>query len=93
MAGATAAWGFAALVEAYGKRVLFDTGGDAAIFRQNVAALGVDLTQFDALVLSHEHWDHTNGIPVLGRREELAVFYPATAVVSGNSETWWKPPG
>jgi 7,8-dihydropterin-6-yl-methyl-4-(beta-D-ribofuranosyl)aminobenzene 5'-phosphate synthase len=79
VADATPAWGFAALVEAYGKRVLFDTGGDAAIFRQNVAALGVDLGQLDALVLSHEHWDHTKGIPVLERREGLPVFYPAGA--------------
>jgi len=79
VAGTDPAWGFAALVEAYGKRVLFDTGGNAAVFRHNVAALGVDLAHLDAFVLSHEHWDHTNGIPVLGRREGLAAFYPASA--------------
>lgn len=79
VAGARPAWGFAALVEAYGKRVLFDTGGDAAVFGQNVAALGVDLGQLDAVVLSHTHWDHVSGIPVLGRREGLVVFYPASA--------------
>lgn len=79
VANAQAAWGFATLVEAYGKRVLFDTGGDANIFRQNVAAIGVDLRQLDAVVISHEHWDHTNGIPVLGRHDGLPVFYPASA--------------
>lgn len=79
VAGTKSAWGFAALVEAYGKRVLFDTGGDAAVIRHNVAALGVDLGQIDAFVLSHAHWDHSNGIPVLGRREELAAFHPASA--------------
>jgi 7,8-dihydropterin-6-yl-methyl-4-(beta-D-ribofuranosyl)aminobenzene 5'-phosphate synthase len=77
--GTDPAWGFSALVEAYGKRVLFDAGGNATVFRNNVAALGVDLAQLDAFVLSHEHWDHTNGIPVLGRREGLTAFYPASA--------------
>jgi 7,8-dihydropterin-6-yl-methyl-4-(beta-D-ribofuranosyl)aminobenzene 5'-phosphate synthase len=39
----------------------------------------VGLGQLDAIVLSHEHWDHTNGIPVLVRREGLATFFPASA--------------
>jgi 7,8-dihydropterin-6-yl-methyl-4-(beta-D-ribofuranosyl)aminobenzene 5'-phosphate synthase len=38
-------WGFSALVEHDGMRILFDTGNNAAIFEQNVKALGVDLTQ------------------------------------------------
>lgn len=77
--GLSPAWGLSALVEAYGKRVLFDTGGDVAIFRRNVELLHVDLGQLDALVLSHEHWDHTNGIPALGRRDGLPVYFPASA--------------
>ena len=36
-------WGFAALVEYGGKRILFDTGNNAKIFEHNVKALGVDL--------------------------------------------------
>lgn len=75
--GARAGWGFAALVEAGGRRVLFDTGGDAAILRDNAAALGVDLGRLDALVLSHEHWDHTKGLPVLGAQPGLPVYHPA----------------
>ena len=41
----TKAWGFSALVEYRGKRILFDTGGNAEIFEHNVKALGVDLTK------------------------------------------------
>ena len=37
VAGTDAAWGFSALVEAHGKRVLFDTGGNAGVLRHNVA--------------------------------------------------------
>lgn len=35
-------WGFAALVEYGGKRILFDTGNNAKIFEHNVKSLGVD---------------------------------------------------
>lgn len=58
-------WGFAALIEYGGKRVLFDTGNDAAIFERNVKALGVDLTRLDAVVISHRHGDHTSGLTYL----------------------------
>jgi 7,8-dihydropterin-6-yl-methyl-4-(beta-D-ribofuranosyl)aminobenzene 5'-phosphate synthase len=58
-------WGFAALVEYGGKRVLFDTGNDAAILEHNVKTLGVDLTRLDAVVISHRHGDHTSGLTYL----------------------------
>ena len=35
-------WGFAALVEFHGKRILFDTGNDSDIFAHNVKTKGVD---------------------------------------------------
>ena len=58
-------WGFAALVEYGGKRILFDTGNDAAIFERNVKRLGVDLTKLDAVFISHRHGDHTTGLSYL----------------------------
>ena len=38
-------WGFSALVEHGGTRILFDTGNNAEVFAHNVKALGVDLTR------------------------------------------------
>lgn len=58
-------WGFAALVEYGGKRILFDTGNNAGIFEHNVKALGVDLQKIDFVVISHRHADHTSGITYL----------------------------
>ena len=58
-------WGFAALFEYGGRRILFDTGNDAGIFAHNVEQLGVDLTRLDAAVISHRHDDHTTGLEVL----------------------------
>ena len=58
-------WGFAALVEYGGRRILFDTGNNAKIFEHNVKQLGVDLKQLDAVVISHRHGDHTSGLNYL----------------------------
>ena len=58
-------WGFAALVEYGGKRILFDTGNNARIFEHNVKASGVDLGRIDFVVISHRHADHTSGITYL----------------------------
>ena len=58
-------WGFAALVEYGGKRILFDTGNNARIFEHNIKALGVDLRKLDFVVISHRHADHTSGIAYL----------------------------
>src|SRR5688572_26809727 len=58
-------WGFAALIEYGGRRILFDTGNDAGIFARNVEQLGVDLRRLDAVVISHRHGDHTTGLEVL----------------------------
>jgi 7,8-dihydropterin-6-yl-methyl-4-(beta-D-ribofuranosyl)aminobenzene 5'-phosphate synthase len=55
-------WGFAALIEYGGKRILFDTGNNADIFAHNVEAKGVDLTQLDFAIVSHRHGDHTSGL-------------------------------
>jgi len=58
-------WGFAALVEVNGKRILFDTGDNPDIFAQNVKAAGVDLTRLDFAVISHRHGDHMGGLTYL----------------------------
>jgi 7,8-dihydropterin-6-yl-methyl-4-(beta-D-ribofuranosyl)aminobenzene 5'-phosphate synthase len=71
-------WGFSALVEHDGMRILFDTGGNAAIFEHNVKALGVDLTKLDFVVISHRHADHTTGLRyVLSVNPRVTVYVPA----------------
>ena len=71
-------WGFSALVEHDGKRILFDTGNNAAIFEHNVKALGVDLTKLDFVVISHRHADHATGLRyVLKVNPNVTVYVPA----------------
>jgi 7,8-dihydropterin-6-yl-methyl-4-(beta-D-ribofuranosyl)aminobenzene 5'-phosphate synthase len=55
-------WGFSALIEYGGKRILFDSGNNAEIFAHNVETKGVDLRQLDFAVVSHRHGDHTSGL-------------------------------
>jgi 7,8-dihydropterin-6-yl-methyl-4-(beta-D-ribofuranosyl)aminobenzene 5'-phosphate synthase len=75
--GLTRDWGFAALVEYGGKRILFDTGNNAAIFERNVHALGVDLRRLDFVVISHRHGDHTSGLNYLLRvNPRVRIFAP-----------------
>ena len=54
-------WGYSALVEINGKRILFDTGDNPEIFAANAKAKGVDLTRLDFVVMSHRHGDHMGG--------------------------------
>src|SRR2546430_10819197 len=51
-------WGYAALVEYGGKRILFDTGNNPDILAQNAKAKGIDLSRLDFVVMSHRHGDH-----------------------------------
>jgi 7,8-dihydropterin-6-yl-methyl-4-(beta-D-ribofuranosyl)aminobenzene 5'-phosphate synthase len=68
-------WGFAALVEADGRRLLFDTGYRPETVLQNARELGIDLSTVTDVVLSHHHDDHTGGLVTL--RRELAKKNPA----------------
>ncbi len=73
-------WGFAALVEYGGKRILFDTGNNAKIFEHNVKQLGIDLKRLDAAVISHRHGDHTSGLGYLiDANAGLKIYAPNEA--------------
>jgi 7,8-dihydropterin-6-yl-methyl-4-(beta-D-ribofuranosyl)aminobenzene 5'-phosphate synthase len=58
-------WGYAALVESGGKRILFDTGNNPDILAQNVMTKGIDLSTLDFVVMSHRHGDHMGGLAYL----------------------------
>jgi 7,8-dihydropterin-6-yl-methyl-4-(beta-D-ribofuranosyl)aminobenzene 5'-phosphate synthase len=68
-------WGFAALVEADGRRILFDTGYRPNTVLQNAQELGIDLSGITDVILSHNHDDHTGGLVTL--RRELSKKNPA----------------
>jgi len=70
-------WGFAALIEARGKRILFDTGNNSEVFAHNVQVKRVDLTALDFVVMSHRHGDHVGGLNyLLGVNPKVTIFAP-----------------
>ena len=63
-------WGFAALLEVDGQRLLIDTGERPETVLKNASELGIDLSDVTDLVITHSHGDHTAGLLTL--RRELA---------------------
>ena len=73
-------WGYSALVEYGGKRILFDTGNDPDLFAQNARTAGADLERLDFVVISHRHLDHTAGLAYLLRiNPRVTVYAPKEA--------------
>ena len=58
-------WGYAALIEYGGKRILFDTGNNGDTLAKNAKAKGIDLSKLDFVVMSHRHGDHMGGLAYL----------------------------
>ncbi|HWV53299.1 MBL fold metallo-hydrolase [Pseudorhodoplanes sp.] len=70
-------WGFGALIEYGGKRILFDTGNNAEVFAHNVKEKGIDLTTLDFAIVSHRHGDHTSGLNHLVKvNPKLQIYTP-----------------
>ncbi len=68
-------WGYACLVEFQGDKLLFDAGRDAALYRENVELLGIKPEEIPTLFISHEHGDHTSGIPWICELNPSVVCY------------------
>ena len=91
----TTDWGFAALIEYGGKRILFDTGNNAKIFEHNVNAESVDLRNLDFVVMSHRHGDHMGGLAYLLKVNPTVKIYAPKerSGVYGDdqpSSTWYR---
>jgi 7,8-dihydropterin-6-yl-methyl-4-(beta-D-ribofuranosyl)aminobenzene 5'-phosphate synthase len=75
-------WGFSALVETDSSRILFDLGARPNTVRDNAAELKVDLGGIRQVVLSHNHFDHTAGLPAIRQQfpdgATASVLYIAT---------------
>ncbi len=67
-------WGFAALLDVDGRRLLLDTGERPETVLRNASELGIDLSDVTDLVITHNHGDHTAGLVTL--RRELAKKNP-----------------
>jgi 7,8-dihydropterin-6-yl-methyl-4-(beta-D-ribofuranosyl)aminobenzene 5'-phosphate synthase len=70
-------WGFSCLIETEKNCLLFDTGASGQILLENMKRLNVDPQELQAVMLSHNHWDHTGGLnELLKFNPKLTIFKP-----------------
>jgi 7,8-dihydropterin-6-yl-methyl-4-(beta-D-ribofuranosyl)aminobenzene 5'-phosphate synthase len=86
-------WGFSALVDADGQKILFDTGKFPDTVLRNSRELGIDLSTIEEVILSHNHIDHTGGLATL--RRELSKSNPKALSRAhvGRGIFWERPDG
>lgn len=81
-------WGLAVFIEFNGHRILLDTGSSGK-FLQNAQDMGVDIGQVEFGVLSHAHYDHSDGMEDFFEKNERAPFY----LRKGSAENCWSGSG
>ena len=70
------------LIESGGRRLLIDAGFACKQIETRLETLGVEARDIDAVLLTHEHRDHTRGMDVFARRYEVP-FYATEGTLDG----------
>ncbi len=78
--GLTPDWGFSCFIKLNEQTIIFDTGADGSILLSNMARLGVDPKETDAIFISHAHWDHTGGLRSLMIINDAPIYVPASSL-------------
>ena len=66
-------WGLSIMIDADDMRILLDTGA-SGLFAQNADCLNIDLESVDIGVLSHAHYDHSDGLDTFFSLNNHAPF-------------------
>jgi 7,8-dihydropterin-6-yl-methyl-4-(beta-D-ribofuranosyl)aminobenzene 5'-phosphate synthase len=69
------AWGFAVHIRRGQEEVLFDCGWRADMLIATMKALGISASRLAKIIISHDHWDHSGGLPVLLSHAEGAQVF------------------
>jgi 7,8-dihydropterin-6-yl-methyl-4-(beta-D-ribofuranosyl)aminobenzene 5'-phosphate synthase len=84
-------WGFAAIVDVDGQRILFDTGARPDTVLRNAREMKVDLAGVPQVVLSHNHSDHTGGLLTLRKDVQGREAKALARVHVGRGLFWSRP--
>jgi len=66
--------GLSVYIEIGERKILFDLGA-SDIYQQNSRRMKIDLEQVDTVVISHGHYDHTEGVPSFCEMNKKAKIY------------------
>ena len=81
-------WGLSFLID---DDILFDAFGDARVLMGNLRRFKVDIGKIRQVVVSHEHWDHVEGLrPLLAQKPGLKIYLPhhADFVLKDKIRVW-----
>ena len=74
--GFESGWGFSCLVDS-NRRILFDTGDDGNKLVHNFDKANVNPKSVNKVVLSHNHWDHVDGLEGFRKfNSEAEIIHP-----------------
>jgi len=74
--GFESGWGFSCLVD-HTQRILFDTGDDGQKLIKNFQKAHIDPKSVNKVMLSHDHWDHVDGLKGFQKfNSEADVIHP-----------------
>jgi len=71
---ASGSTGNCAYLETEETRVLIDAGLSRRQIEERLRELGRELSDVQAIFLTHEHSDHVSGLPVLARRHNIPIY-------------------
>lgn len=73
-------------IETGGTKLLLDAGLSAIEILRRLQAIGVDGSEIDAVIISHEHQDHIRGAGALARKLKIPVIlsYPTHKEAAGH---------
>jgi phosphoribosyl 1,2-cyclic phosphodiesterase len=63
--------------------ILVDAGISCREIERRMKRLGLDMQKVKAVFVSHEHWDHIRGIPVLAKKHRLPVYITPPTQLNG----------
>lgn len=72
--------GNSSLIQTENTKILIDVGESAKKITEALNSINVEPTQIDAILITHEHSDHTKGISTFSKKYNIPVY--------ANKETW-----
>ncbi|MDP8229189.1 MAG: MBL fold metallo-hydrolase [Candidatus Electryoneaceae bacterium] len=72
-------FGFACVVETGDRKILFDTGSDGGVLLNNLSVVDISPQEIGTVVISHNHWDHIDGLQDFLRvNSDIDLYVPVS---------------